>query len=135
MLLRKLIHYHANWAYVKYVISGLLSLVIDYTVFAVLLRTFNLPLGVAVFCGMTAGLITGFLLNKLWTFQSSTRTKRTLKQAIFFILLFIFNTLFTYILISILKNAQVDETISKLIAMAFITLWNFYIYKKIIFRT
>ncbi len=130
----RFIKYHISGAYIKYVLSGLSSLLADYATFVTLRNVFKVQLSVSVFFGMVVGLALGFVLNKLWTFQSNAHAHKTTIQIVIFALLFVFNTTFTYLLILALRSVEVPETAGKLLAMVFITLWNFFIYKKFIFR-
>jgi len=130
----RFIKYHISGAYIKYVLSGLSSLLADYATFVTLRNVFNLHLSLAVFSGMLVGLVLGFVLNKMWTFQSNAHAHKTTKQIVIFALLFAFNATFTYLFVLALRNVEIPETAGKLLAMVFITLWNFFIYKKFIFR-
>lgn len=123
-------------AYVKYVVSGFISLGADFLIFNTLLHILDANLAISVLGGMLSGLLVGFILNKLWTFKNrDSSAGKTMWQISKFVLLFLFNTVFTYYFIKVLKTYSIQESTSKLMSMVMIVLWNFYIYKRFIFRT
>lgn len=119
---------------ILYIISGLSSLAIDYSTFIILLFLFNAPSYIAAPLGLISGMISGFILNKYFTFkEKNTFQKNTSKQITLYIALFVFNNLFTIYFIEALKYLNILPTVSKLIATIIIVLWNYIIYKKYIF--
>lgn len=118
-----------------YAASGIFALLIDNVVFLIVLYIFSADLGLAVATGLTSGLIASFALNRQWTFKKTIDHKHSTSiQLGMYILLFIFNNVFTYFLVSSALVFGIIPIISKLIATACITLWNYVLYKKIIFR-
>lgn len=120
----------------RYFSVGVGSLVVDYLVFLLLYYTFNAGSAIAVPSGLIIGLIVNFVLNKLWSFGNKDIKNNTIvKQALFYIILVIINSFFTYYLVEIFKNSfSIEPKVTKLIASACTILWNYFIYQKIIFK-
>lgn len=120
---------------VAYIISGVGSLAVDYTTFITFYYVFHLPIAIAAPLGLSAGLVSSFMLNKLWTFKGREKTskKQTVIQATLYMILFLFNNLFTIYFIKALLVVGVSVAIGKLVATGIITLWNYLTYKNIIF--
>lgn len=117
---------------VRYFIVGVSAVVSDYVTFMVLYYMFSVPLGIAVTVGLFIGLSVSFIANKLWTFEAEKGSVATLRQLIYYMLLFGFNTLFTYYFIKLLQS-EIPEAVAKPISVMIITVWNYLIYKRIIF--
>ncbi|QQS20173.1 GtrA family protein [Candidatus Saccharibacteria bacterium] len=125
----------SNKRVIAYVISGVFALAIDYIIFLLFLYALNAPLSVSVAAGLTSGLIASFSLNKKWTFKSDSRHRHSGgKQLILYILLFVFNNFFTYLFIRLTLLIGIIPLVSKMLATICITLWNYVLYKKVIFR-
>lgn len=136
MAINKLIHFIAP-SLLRYTIVGFVSLTADYIVFMLLYRLFGINTAIAVPAGLTVGLVVNFMLNKLWSFGNRDHLiKQYIKQVIYYIVLVIINSVFTYFFIELLRiNNLLDPEFSKLFATAITTLWNYVLYKKIIFRS
>lgn len=120
---------------IPYVASGLLALLADNVVFLFFVYIVQAPLYFAVPAGLVTGLLCSFLLNKKWTFKTDTQQINSgQRQIVLYLLLFIFNNVFTYVFIEMLLGIGVSAAISKIIATACITLWNYIAYKRVIFR-
>lgn len=119
-----------------YIFSGVAALIVDYLFFVFFYFIIHSSVEIAVPVGLTAGLITSFALNKFLTF-SDTRTRsvrQTTMQVVLYLLLFGFNNLFTIYLINGGISFGLSPAFGKIIATVLITLWNFILYKKYIFR-
>ena len=59
-----------NQEFGKFIMVGVLNTVINYGVFILLFIAFNLIYFVAGAIGFLSGSVSGFFLNRLWTFKS-----------------------------------------------------------------
>lgn len=121
---------------VRYATSGLAAYIVDLSVFLFFHTAIKSPLIVATSIAFICGLTFSFLANKLFVF-SATRSDarhRTSKQIFFYSMLVSFNLVFTYLFMEILLNRNVDPAISKTLATAIITAWNYIIYNRVIFK-
>jgi len=107
---------------------GLLSAAVDYGLFWVLQGV--MPPSAANVVSMTASLAVNFLLNRRWTFQANGRFGRS---AVLYLLLFGANLVVTSAAIGLLSSL-IDARIAKLLVMAAASVWNFFLYRKFIFK-
>jgi putative flippase GtrA len=119
----------------RYLAVGVTSLAIDYSTLLICYRLFHTPLFIATSIAFCLGLFVNFLLNKYWTFTTAPRdAKQNARQALLYGVLVIFNLGFTNLFILSLGKAHIGPEITKPISTAIITLWNYVLYRKIIFK-
>lgn len=107
--------------------SALGELVIFQTAYAVL----HLPPYLANIVALIAANIYTFLLNRNVTFSSTSKPVRSLAL---YLCLLLFNTVITSILITLfVETLGINSVIAKLSTQVMTTLWNFFIYRKVIF--
>lgn len=119
---------------VKYIIVGVGSLAVDYAVLLALYHGFNVHPAIAGGIGVVAGLIVNFILNKLWSFGAASSTKQSAKQAVMYGALVCFNLVFTSWFITFVLQFGIQPEVSKIITTGIITLWNYALYKAVIFK-
>jgi putative flippase GtrA len=117
----------------RYVLAGAGAFVIEYGSFYLMYVRLKGPLYLANSISFGLGLLTSFLLNRLWTFGHKSYSKRTAHQLSFYITLALVNLLLTNVLVGLLKQVEVNPRIGKLIAMIVTSLWNYVLFKAIIF--
>ena len=79
------------------------------------------------------GLATSFTLNKLWSFEGQQKYSGN-KQFIIYFSLAMFNLIFTSIFIKQSVELGLYPSLAKFLSMIMIVVWNFIIFKKIIFK-
>lgn len=114
----------------KYIGIGGFSAICELSLFTIFER-----LGVSVFISNISSVIIAtvinYLLNRFWAFKAK---KSSIKSLVLYLCLFAFNITFSSNFIVFLSNTGVNSIIAKLISMILITLWNFVLYKKIVFK-
>jgi putative flippase GtrA len=119
----------------RYLAVGVTSLAIDYSALLICYRLIHMPLFVATSIAFCLGLFINFLLNKYWTFTAAPRSaKQNARQALLYAFLVVFNLGFTNLFILSLGKAHIGPEITKPISTAIITLWNYILYRKVIFK-
>jgi putative flippase GtrA len=117
----------------KYVITGVIAAGTEFSALVLLTEYAKLWYILSNSIAYAGGFWISFLLNKYWSFNSRDHFGRQLAM---YGLLFLINlglsTALMYLLTSVLG---LFYTISKLLVMGLIVLWNFAIYKKIIYRS
>lgn len=122
-------------SFVKYIITGITSLVADYGSFLLLFYVIDVSLQVSVLIGLGLGFVINFCMNKLWSFKSKKPVKhKPIVQLMLYTVLFAFNYVFTYYLIHFLEKNGIPPFFGKVISTACITVWNYFIYKLAIFK-
>ena len=119
-------------SYVRYLTVGGTAFFLDYSVLLVLKEVVGVNTAVAAAAGFLTGFVASFVLNRAWAFVGG-KDRRSHIQLIEYTALVVFNLLFTVVVLELL-----DETFAvallKPAVTAVITLWNYFIYKLVIFR-
>lgn len=116
---------------IKYLVVGGSSAVIELVLFQLLSAVFAIPLAAANVTAVVVSTVFNFLVNRNVTFKS---TSNPLRSLVLYLLLFALNTTFSTVVISLLAAQGVYPLVAKVFTMACIVLWNFVLYKKIIFK-
>lgn len=116
---------------IKYLMVGGSSAVIELVLFQLLSAVFAIPLAAANVTAVVVSTVFNFLVNRNVTFKS---TSNPLRSLVLYLLLFALNTTFSTVVISLLAAQGVYPLVAKVCTMACIVLWNFVLYKKIIFK-
>lgn len=120
---------------IKYIGVGLISVGVDYGLLIVLYRLVGLALDSATAIAFIAGLLVNFSLNRLWVFESKKDGKSTLLQVVLYGVLVLINTGFTVFVVTYSSDhLAIAPELSKPVCVAITTVWNYILYKKIIFR-
>lgn len=117
----------------RYLISGITAFAVEYGSFSIMLGLFNAPIFVINSLSFAFGLATSFSLNRLWTFTGGIYQKQTTHQAANYVTLALINLLLTNFIVEFLRHFSVDPKPAKLLAMVVTSIWNFLLFKRIIF--
>ena len=123
----------------RYLIIGFSATAIDFVLFSFLgffFKDINIYIKNSI--GYTIGFLFSFLLNRNWAFESKDNWVR---QVVLYFCLFAFNLYISNILVKYLAilletyffNQVFSELIAKAFSMGVIVIWNFIIYKKVIY--
>jgi len=121
----------------KYLLVGGVAFGMDFTSFYVLLTMFAVPLYVATTTGLVIGFIASFIGNRNYVFsasEDSAHNHTVFMQVLMYGLLLGFNSIFAYVFILGLHSLDISYPIAKLGSMVSIVIWNFFIYKTVIFK-
>ena len=64
----------------KFIVIGIISTIINYTVFYLLLSVFSFHYLLSASIGFLSGVLAGFRFNKTWTFEVTQKRKRYLMK-------------------------------------------------------
>lgn len=127
---------------IKFATIGAFNTALDFTIlFSLKALGINIAFSNIVSTGIT--FILSFILNKKITFNSTNKTKQeSIKEFLSFTIITLFGlwviqTLVIYIITSILSNILISNItlfIAKIIATIFSLIWNFVLYKKVVFK-
>lgn len=119
-------------SFIKYLLIGGSSFILDYTLFYALYRWLGLNEIISNTIALFLVFWYNFLLNRYWSFKSKSPFCKQLLQ---YSLLLAFNMSFSNLFIYFTKvSLDLKPQYSKIISMVFIVLWNFLLYKHIIFH-
>lgn len=127
---------------IKFATIGAFNTALDFAIlFSLKALGANVAFSNIVSTGVT--FILSFILNKKITFNSTNKTKQeNIKEFLSFTIITLFGlwviqTLVIYIITSILSNILISNItlfIAKIIATIFSLIWNFVLYKKVVFK-
>lgn len=119
---------------VRYIVVGGGSFVIELCLLLFLHEAVGLQRTVATAISFWFAIIISFLLQKLLAFKDYRKEiNRLSKQGLFYGLLIVFNYIFTLIVVSIFSEEYL--IFSRILAITLVTFWNYFVYKKVIFKT
>lgn len=111
---------------------GLAAAGCDFLIYHLLIKYFKLWSVFSSGASQIIGFWASFLLNKFWTFKVRDNF---LKQLSSYTVLFMFNLAFSSLAIYLLVDVMNwDEYFSKIFIMGLIFIWNFVLYKIIIYK-
>ena len=117
---------------IKYILTGGLAFVIDYLLLLASYYVFSLPLWLATTLGYVGGLCVSFFVNRTWALGDIGKKRKMTRQFVEYILLLLFNYLFTVSGIRLLDSMGIAPASSKIAITAMIVIWNYFIFNNII---
>lgn len=120
---------------VRFLTVGSITFLCEYIVFYVLYIFVHWNLLLANSLSFIVGLSISFMLNRIWAFKEDNYQRKFHHQALIYIVLALSNLVINNLIVSGLKAAGLDPRIGKIIAIATIAVWNFMVYKYIIFKS
>lgn len=128
------IHSLSRHQAIRYVFIGGVSYVAEVSVLLLLQSTTSYSPGALVGISFWVGLIISFSLQKYITFKNLDSSRKVVgKQAIYYGLLVAFNFIFTIVFVE-LSAQWIDVVTARTIALVITTIWNYLIYKRLIFN-
>lgn len=123
----------------KYILTGILAFMAEYGSFLLLAYVFSVKLlAISQTLSFCLGLLVSFLGSRQFTFREADRSYKMSKQIQLagYATLAIVNLLVSNLMIySLVHQFMAPSWIAKVITMGAVALWNFIIFKKLIFKT
>jgi dolichol-phosphate mannosyltransferase len=125
--------------FVRFGISGFSGVFVDFGIFYLLRTILSLGLTRSTILSSEIAIINNFLWNDLWTFGDISRQQKgwhkRLKRLLKFNLICLSGLVLNVLLVNFLFNVlEINEYISKIIAIAAVTFWNFWFNLKLSWR-
>tara|TARA_Y100000590_G_scaffold470720_1_gene668433 strand:- start:23047 stop:23475 length:429 start_codon:yes stop_codon:yes gene_type:complete len=127
-ILNRLLEYEIS----KFLIVGLLNTGINYFIFYSLLIGLNLIYYISGAIGFLSGAVTGFIFNRLWTFNSNIPVSTGLIKYLFIQLICLMAHVTTQITVT--EIIGVPELLSQFIGILVTTFMNFFLIKNLVFK-
>lgn len=119
--------------FIKYGIVGVLGLVVDMGVFYLMNRKLGINYAISNITSSSLAVLHNFILNSYFTFKV---TDKKLQRFIsFYLIAFVGMAVSTGLLALFIDLMKMDAMISKLIAVLFVAVIQFFFNKKLTFRT
>lgn len=116
---------------VRYAFVGGASAAFELVVFQALYALAGIGIAPSNIIALVASTAVNFTLNRSLAFKSTANPARSL---VLYLVLFIFNTTFSTLAITWLVGLGVHSAVAKLMTMFCIVMWNFVLYRKVIFK-
>lgn len=129
-----LIESYLSPAALRYLLVGSATFIIEYIVFYILYVFLHWNLLLANSLSFGVGLATSFSLNRIWAFKQQEFQRPVHHQAMLYIALALTNLFINNAIVASLNAVGLDPRIGKIVAIATIALWNFLIFRAIIFK-
>lgn len=120
-------------SFFRYVFVGGLTYVVDITILVGMYAGLHTSRSLAASASFWAGLFFSFLLQKLVAFQDYQKEVKAIsKQALAYGVLIAFNYFLTVFIVNLFPGR--DIVYSRTLAVGITTIWNYVVYKKLVFR-
>jgi putative flippase GtrA len=124
--------YNHRVSIAKYIASGLLSLVLDFLMLYSFTEFLHLYYLLSASLSYFIGFFFNFYINRVWTFKTKGSAR---KQLLRYGALATFNYFITIIFMYISTSLfGINYMVSKTIVMSVIVLWNFVLFKVVVYR-
>jgi putative flippase GtrA len=131
--MKTIIHKIKEKRLIHYVIAGGAAFTIEYGSFLILYYHFHVAAVTANTVSFILGLITSFMLNRLWVFGHKKQHRRVAHQISLYLMIAGINLIITDVVIHFLVQAKIPAFIAKILLVILVACWNFVIFRKIIF--
>lgn len=116
---------------VRYAFVGGASAAFELIVFQILYALASMGIAPSNTIALVASTVVNFTMNRSLAFKSSANPARSL---MLYLVLFAFNTTFSTLAITWLVGLGIHSAVAKLMTMVCIVMWNFVLYRKVIFK-
>lgn len=125
--------------FIRFGVVGFSGVFVDLAVFYLLRTVFGLGLTRSTILSSEVAIISNFLWNDLWTFGDISRrqqgSRQRLKRLLKFNIICLMGVVLQALIVNFLFNVlDINEYIAKLVAIALVTLWNFWLNLKLSWR-
>jgi putative flippase GtrA len=120
--------------FVRYLLVGGAAFVTEYGLFLIIYYLLHTDIYIANSISFLCGLSVSFTFNRGWAFNSGSFRHKKHHQLAMYTVLALFNLLLTNLLIGLLKKHGLDPKLAKVVVMCLIVVWNFLLFKGLIFR-
>ena len=120
--------------FVRYLAVGLFCAGLEYSSFLLLHGALGWGLVWANTLAYSLGLVSSFLINKFFVFTAPQQSKAHFQFAAYCLLALCNYLLGTWLLVYLVQRIQLPPWQAKALAMGAVATWNFFIYKKVIYR-
>lgn len=135
IFLRQQLKKESNSQIIKFCIVGVLNTAVDYIVYAICVKFFGIHYAISQVIGPIFGIINSFILNRLWTFKSDNKGKKTLQELVQFVIVNVVSIGISVIALGILVDGNgMEELIAKVIIIPVTQIVNFLGYKLWVFK-
>jgi len=114
----------------RYVLVGGTSAALELGIFWVLHHPVHFDVRLSNIIAVVIATVFNFILNRTWTFNA---TSHVMRSAVLYLIIWSLNLLFTTSVIYFANKHGFSPDIAKFFTMALVTLWNFQLWRKVVF--
>lgn len=115
---------------VRYLLVGGGSAALEFAIFWTLSSPLHVSARVSNVIAVPIATVVNFAMNRQWTFKSSSHW---LRSAVLYLIIWSLNLVFTTSVIGYAADHGFDPSLAKIATMAAVTLWNFWLWRKVVF--
>jgi putative flippase GtrA len=116
---------------VRYLVVGVSSAAIEFVLFVLGNSVLHIDVVISNPVAITCATVFNYILSRNYTFKT---TKSPVRSLLLYALLFVFNQVFSTTAIVLLTGMGIPSPLAKVLTMGCIVLWNFVLYRKVVFR-
>lgn len=117
--------------FLKYLIVGGSSAALELLLFTFLRKAAGFSITISNVTAAVTSTVFNFLVNRGWSFKAASNF---IRSVILYLILFFLNTVFSTNAIAFMVSLGVFDVLAKLITMGMITMWNFVLYRRVVFK-
>ena len=115
----------------RYIVVGLASALLELVIFILLYQFAHIMAAWASPISLLCSTALNFTLSRNWSFKGGSSI---LRSFVLYIILLCANSIFTSIATQFLVECGLAALFAKLLTMGCIVIWNFFLYRKVVFR-
>lgn len=119
---------------IKYFIVGVASFLTDYLIFIFAHYFIKMPIFASGLLSFSLAFILSFIFQKNWTFKADVQINKTYLQLAQYLAVALFNMFIAAYGTLLISNLGVPPFLARPVVFGIIMVWNYLIYKKIIFK-
>ena len=119
---------------IRYLISGVFCAALEFSTFQLAHHFLDFNLVVANTIAFGLAFISNFFITKFFVFNHSQRASVRYQFIAYCLLVAINYALSTWLLVYLVKSWHLQATVSKFLSMVAVAAWNFFIFKKVVYR-
>jgi Predicted membrane protein len=117
--------------FVRYILVGGSTAFFELTLFTFFRKAVHVDLALSNVIAVVLATLFNFILNRGWSFK---KTSNLVRSMVLYIILFCLNMAFSTNAITLMVGWKIPDILAKLITMCMIMMWNFTLYRKIVFK-
>lgn len=122
-----------NSKVVKYLATGGLSFVFEFSIFVALVYGLTLQVGWSQAISYALALVVNFTLLRAWAFKSNKASKASVSLVKYGLLVLV-NLPLTAFLIEFIVDSGASPALAKVLVTLLAATWNYFVYNKLIFK-
>ena len=119
----------------KFLMLGVLSTLIDYTVYSALILL-NVDYVIAIVAGYSMGLLANYQIGRRYIFIAGIKVNSTHKEFVYVVVIAAVGALLNVVIVKLLSFSvwHIDPMLSRAVAIGFVFFWNYFARKRFVYH-